>query len=286
MKTCEQRKSSAGLGPVSKPHKIKLVGMIDKPGEFLMIEKEELYCDFAYQRDKRNERKINNMALNWSWVLCNTLAIAIRRDVWYVLDGFSRKLAADKRDDIKKLPCMVYELEGREVEAIMFVRLNCDKTHVKSFNKFRALIFGKDETAVELEKLFQSTGHIAAYEGGIKSIECLMTIWKTFATNREIVKSIWPILAEVNHDCQINGQIFTSFYWTEIALRRMNMNKTLNVEPIRTFLIKKGGPFINSAITKEINICGFGGKKTLSNALIKHINKENFRGIAKIPLWM
>ena len=105
--------------------------MTDKPGTFEEIEKEELFVDPSYQLSRLNARKIIDMAAAWSWVRCGALTIAIREDNWWIIDGATRKLAADKRSDIKKLPCMVYDLgDSVPEESLSFVGINNSKTVV------------------------------------------------------------------------------------------------------------------------------------------------------------
>ena len=116
--------------------------VIDKPGEFYLIPKKDLFVDQEYQRMKINEQRINKFASNWSWIKCGVLTIAIRNDQWYVVDGQHRKLAADKRSDIKHLPCMVFELNDISEEAEAFVSINSSKTNVsgydnRKFNRYK-----------------------------------------------------------------------------------------------------------------------------------------------------
>ena len=255
--------------------------MIDKKGKFEEIEKEELYVDPDYQRSKWNSKKVIDMAARWSWVRCGALTVAIRDDKWWTIDGATRKLAADKRSDIKKLPCMVYDLDDSiPDEALSFVGINNSKTVVASHDRFRALIVGGDKCAVGLNGLFQSTGHKASVHGGIKTIACLMTIWKLYKKDEELLSEIWPLISDINQECQIRDAVVRSVFWTEVAARKQGM--TLNSNPFRIFLIRKGGEFINAEARREVAIVGRGGARIEANALIKIINKQRMQGVTKI----
>jgi hypothetical protein len=107
-------------------------------GEFVMIDKNELFVDHAYQRDKINEVRINAIASDWDWVMCGALSVSERDGKLWVMDGQHRKLAADKRSDIKMLPCMVFDLDSQQKEAGAFVGLNSQKTAVSSARTARA----------------------------------------------------------------------------------------------------------------------------------------------------
>lgn len=257
--------------------------VIDKPGEFNMIDKGELFVDPAYQRSKWNSQKVNCMAAAWSWVKCGTLIVAIRDDKWWTMDGATRKLAADKRSDIKKLPCMVYNLDDSiSQEALSFVGINNSRTVVASHDRFKALIVGGDKCATGLNELFKSTGHKAGIAGSIKTVACLMTIWKLYKKDTALLTSIWPLIADVNQECPIRDAVARGIYWAEVAA--IKSGTTLTNNPYRAFLIKRGGEFINAEIKREVTIIGRGGARIEANAVIKMLNKNKFKGVNKIKV--
>jgi hypothetical protein len=257
--------------------------MTDRCGKFYEIEKEELFIDPIYQRSKWNAKKVNAIAAAWSWVRCGTLTVAIRDNKWWVVDGATRKLAADTRSDIKKLPCMVHELaDSIADEALSFVGINNSKTTVASCDRFKALIVGREDSAVGLERLFQSTGHRAAMRGGIKSIACLMTIWNLYQRRPQLVTDLWPLIAAVNEECHIKDTVFKAIFWAETVVRKQNLS--LLQAPYRSFIVLLGGERINTEIKREAMIVGRGGMRVETNAFIKLINKKRIKGKEKIAL--
>jgi hypothetical protein len=251
-------------------------------GEFHWIDKEDLSVDHEYQRQKLNESRINEFASHWCWIKCGVLSIAIRNNEWYVVDGQHRKLAADKRSDVKKLPCMLFELEGIPKEARAFVDINTNKSAVASFDKFRALIVGEDETAVGLNELFKTTGHYAANSSAIKAITCLMTIWTLFKRDKASLINLWPLITDINEECQIDHRVIRSIWWAEKMLNKVN--RTLLEKRISAYLIESGGESIIAEIKRETHIIGQGGFRTETNALLKYINKGKASGKVKLPL--
>lgn len=276
-------KGSKVGAPIDKIKKYGWAKIKDKPGSFEWIDKSELFTDLQYQRSKRTEKKINDIASNWSWVTCGTLIVVIRDDKWWVVDGGTRKLAADKRSDIKKLPCMVYDLDDDlSQEAGAFVRINDSRTAVASHDRFKALIVYGDECAIGLNKLFESTGHKAGFHGGIKTIACLMTVWKLYKKDKQLLSDMWPLISDVNEECPVRDSVARSIFWAEFSARKSGL--TLAENPYRTYLIKAGGEYLNKEIRKEVAIVGRGGPRVEANALIKLINKQKTKGKAKIGL--
>lgn len=252
-----------------------------RPGEFHWIDKDDLSVDFTYQRDKLNNNRISEFASNWCWAKCGALSVAIRNNEWYVIDGQHRKLAADKRSDIQKLPCLIFELDGVSEEARAFVNINSSKTAIQSFDRFKAMIVGKDETAIGLNKLFESTGHRASKGSDIKDVCCLMLAWRLYGKDKDLFTDVWLLAAEINQECQIRDHVLRSLYYTEVAARKIKLSIVNG--PVRSFLIKMGGLSLGAMIKKEVNIVGLGGARVESNALIKAINKQKIKAF-KIPL--
>ena len=58
------------------------------PGEFLMIHKNELEVDPAYQRNRINQRRVDALTRTWDWIACGCLVVALRDDnKWFVMDS-------------------------------------------------------------------------------------------------------------------------------------------------------------------------------------------------------
>lgn len=268
----------------SKTSKVDMFNwkILDKPGEFMWIDKGELSVNHEYQREKISVWRVNEFAANWSWVKCGVLIVVIRNDEWFVVDGQHRKIGADKRSDIKKLPCMVYELETVAKEALAFVAINTSKSVVGSFDKFRALLVGKDETAIGMNDMLKATGHYYANSGGTKGVGCIMTIWGLYKRDKKLVKELWPLIADVNQGCAVTMEVVKSIYGAERQARIVK--QTLLTSPIRPFLIKCGGEYIGAELKKEVNITGMGGSRIIVNALIKLINKQRSLLKIKLPL--
>jgi hypothetical protein len=78
-------------------------------GTFMKINKHELIIDEVHQRE-RSQKRVKEIAENWSWELCGCLTIVRQSNGQFAVDdGGYRALAALKIDDIDDLPCLVFE---------------------------------------------------------------------------------------------------------------------------------------------------------------------------------
>ena len=128
---------------------------IDKPGKFMMIDKNELSVDHSYQRHDVYMDGIRKMAKEWSWVACGAISVAKRGDAYMVTDGQRRTLAAMLLQSIKELPCMVFDSEGVRDEAEKFLLPNRNRKPVSAFDKYRAQVMIGEATALSIQSALQ-----------------------------------------------------------------------------------------------------------------------------------
>lgn len=126
---------------------------IDSPGTFMLINKTDLAIDLRYQREANSRDRILNIAREFSWPAFGTVIVSMRPDGFFVIDGGHRVRASELRDDIVRVPCMVYEFETAEDEALAFVVLNSTSKNVSPYHKFKAKLFAGDPLAVRVQKL-------------------------------------------------------------------------------------------------------------------------------------
>jgi hypothetical protein len=244
----------------------------DEPGEFVWIDKAELYVDHAYQRGNINELRINEMAANWDWVLCGALSVSIRDDKWYVMDGQHRKLGADKRSDIKKLPCMVFNLNSQQHEASAFVGLNRQKTAINGVDHFKAMVVSGDEIAIRLKSVLDKSGYKITNNSGPKNISCIKAVWRLFSKNEKIFMSLWPLITAMTQTDQLIDILIRGIFNCEMKCN--TQQRSLTDEPYRGILIAAGGAMITAEIRREVGIVGFGGPRIECAAIIKWINRQ------------
>lgn len=129
----------------------------DKPGVFKQIPKLQLNIPTEYQREPLAS-KVSLITADFSWIAFGALVVALRDDAYWVIDGQHRLLAALRRSDIDKLPCIVFETESVEKEAQGFLDLNTKRKPVSSLARHRAMTAANDEVAVFVTKTLSDLG--------------------------------------------------------------------------------------------------------------------------------
>lgn len=128
---------------------------------------EALSVDHDYQRmieGRKSQRLIADIAENWDWQLCGPLIVSRRgsdgvADIGYfIIDGQHRHAAAELRADVPKLPCIVYDFDSIEYEALCFVKINSARQPISKIDQFHARIAAKEELAIKIKKAVTDAG--------------------------------------------------------------------------------------------------------------------------------
>lgn len=255
--------------------------MRNSPGEFLMIPKDELEVDHAYQRNNLNQRRIDMLCRSWDWIACGCLVVALRDDnKWFVLDGQHRKLAADMRSDIKALPCLVFETAGRRQEAVGFLAINQGRVGVGALDRYRAQLISGDKTAFAVEAMLKSTGHRAGHTASAKTVGCVQCLYRLCAEDQARFERLWPLLAELHPDDAMTDAVIRGLWQVDKWIE----SRSVTQSPYREKLLAIGGKGLNHEIRREIAVIGQGGTRVCACAIAKYLNKQRLPAHLKIEL--
>ena len=253
------------------------------PGEFLMIPKQELEVDHAYQRSQVNPRRVDALCRAWDWIACGCLVVALRDDnKWYVLDGQHRKLAADQRSDINELPCLVFETTGRREEALGFLAINQGRMVVGCLDRYKAQLLAGDPTAFALEKLVRSTGHRFGPKPSARTVSCVQCLYTLMQEERERCERLWPLLVELHPDGPMTDAVIKGLWVVDKWLGKEG--RTVTTSPYREKLVALGGEGLGHEIRREIALIGQGGVRINGCAIAKYLNKQRMPAHYKIQL--
>ena len=253
------------------------------PGEFLMIPKAELEVDHAYQRNKINQRRVDELSRTWDWIACGCLVVALRDDnKWFVMDGQHRKLAADLRADIQQLPCLVFETTSRRAEALGFLAINQGRMVVGCLDRYRAQLLAGDPTAFALETMVRSTGHRFGHTASARTVSCVQCLYSLMQEDRERCARLWPLLAELHPDGPMTDAVIKGLWVLDKWLAKED--RTVAAAPYREKLVALGGAGLNHEIRREIALIGQGGSRVNGCAIAKYLNKQRIPAHLKIKL--
>lgn len=251
------------------------------PGEFVMISKQELEVDSAYQRNRINQRRVDALARTWDWIACGCLVVALRDDnKWFVMDGQHRKLAADQRDDINELPCLVFETTNRREEAVSFLAINQGRVVVGSLDRYRAQLISGDKTAFAVEAMLKSTGHRAGETASARTVSCVQCLYNLANEDRARFERLWPLLAELHPDGPMTDMVIKGLWTVDKWLGERSVTET----PYREKLLVIGGKGLHHEIRREMAVIGQGGSRVAACAIAKHLNKQRLAMHQKIQL--
>ena len=283
MKTKDQmqteEKTPQGVDKVSR-YKWKIR---NEPGEFHMIPKGELNIDHSYQRNKINRKRVAEIARNWDYIACNTLAVSLREDnSWWVIDGQHRKLAADLRPDITTLPCLVFDAESVKDEALAFLAINTGKVGVAGLDRFRAMLRAGDPPAAGLNAVLESTGHKAGATGATKTVACIITLLTLYRESQDRFTRLWPLIADMHPASPVVDAVAKALWvvdkWLDETERRITES------PYREKCLALGGLSASALIRQEALVTGHGSTRTAGAAIAKWLNKQRLPKGLKVQI--
>jgi hypothetical protein len=253
----------------------------DEPGKFQMISKSVLRVDHDYQRDDLRRKRIDRIIREWSWVKFGVLLVALRKDgTRWVFDGQHRKLAADRRDDVDLLPCMVYQSEGKLEEAKYFLECQSDRSNVTALDTFKARLAQNDPVATAVDEMIRSSGYTISKSSGSKTVECVQALMDAVKQDADAAAFAWRLCVAIGENKSIHRDLFVGVFVVECHLKRRGLSllgkpygeKARSISP-KSYL---------ESIKASAGYHGAKNKKTIGEGIIKAINNR-LRGVNKIP---
>lgn len=253
----------------------------DLPGALEYIDKGKLMVDIAsYQRSYSDTRSLE-MARSWSWVALGAIIVARRPDgsLW-VVDGQHRLMAARRRSDVSKLPCVVFDVSDLASEAAGFVRSNTARKAMTMVDRFRAMIVSGDADAIFLRDLLATTGHIIAQGGGKttgKKVGCAALLLNLAAADKALVSEVWPVIAEIFRARPVHERVVSGVFYIAKATRGEVL------EPMwRAKLLRVGADALVEACGRASAFYAAGGSKVWATGIIEELNRGQRTNILRL----
>lgn len=250
----------------------------DSAGTLSFIDKTSLMVDRSYQRHE-NQDKVLRMARAWSHVACGAITVARRAEDsnYYVIDGQHRVLAARKRSDIQKLPCIIFDTESAMQEAGGFIDANTQRRNPMALEKWNAQLLRGDPATVFVNILLKQAGRTPSGAAGPNTVRCLARLLAAAQINKDALARIWPLIIDLCNGKVLHERILDGLFYIE---HRMPPSESLSDKRLYDRIIKVGyGELMNAAL-RAMAFYARGGTRTWATGILDAINKGLHKKIA------
>lgn len=240
-------------------------------GEFRLVPKEDLKVDHKYQRDA-NLTKVKRLASRLDWRGFGVLIVMRRASgALYVVEGQHRKLAADLRDDIDRVPCLIFDSTGAMAEAPIFILTNADRKPVSAVAKFKAAIVAKQPGALAVQALVDKTNRTISSNTGAVSIACVKLLVDYFeGSDGPIITKLWPLLIALCEGRAFHDRLVQSLVYID---KHLPEGESLTDKRWEDRLLKIGGASLAAAMTSAQAFYAKGGARVWASGVVNRINK-------------
>lgn len=242
--------------------------MDSTPGEFAMLEKNNLQIHPEYQRAK-NERQILRIAGQWSWVSLGVITVARRGGELWVIDGQHRVAAAKKRADIQLLPCIVFDSNTVKDDALAFLTTNIDRKPMSSHDKHRAKLVAGDEFSLLARRIMDSHGISLGNGGHARPMTFRAIGWaeKKAQDNPDRLDRVMGVLAEICQDAPMADRLAQGLWYMDA-----NIDGGIHGKRLRKRLKDIGGARLMQGANKAAGYFAKGGEKVYATGMLDVIN--------------
>lgn len=242
-------------------------------GRLVWLPKEMLHVDHTYQRKSISNTRVNEIASNWNWAALMVIGVCQRLDgTYWVYDGQHRVLASLKRDDIKELPCIVFNSAGIANEADTFVVTNTGRGAMRRLDKFNAQLVAGDKMALAVQELVESCDYrISGGGGGVGSIACVEALERGVRTDYKTAQVSFLMCATVANRHQFSAKLFNAVFYLEQHLQKHDLS--INVSNIREKLHSTDAAGLLAAIEESERYHRRNGARIGAQGLVQFINK-------------
>lgn len=261
------------VNPATGAIKVKQYGweLKDKPGYLVWLSKSELLVDHSYQRKAKHTRVLH-IAQKWSWLACGVIVVAKRKDEqrFYVVEGQHRVLAALKRSDIDRLPCLVFKTESAKEEAAGFYDANTGRRMPTSLEKWKAQLMRGDATTTFVDALIRQAGRVASNTTGPSDVRCLTALLRAADSDCEMLSRMWPLVVEVCQGQAMHERVFEGLLWLEA---RLPEGQSLTDKRWRERVTRVGFAGLLDAAQRAATFYARGGAKVWGLGMLEALNK-------------
>ena len=188
-----------------------------KPGRLIELRKGDIKIPHQYQRNLSRSRAAK-IAREFDWFQFGVLAVAQRNDPatgakeYFVVDGQHRLSAARQRADLDLLPCMLFDFEGAEHEAQIFVQNQLRRKPLVTRDLHKAELFAGGEFGAAARRAQDFIDTLQCEAIPLKSIRDLML------RKPEAFVRIAPLIPDLVGTATLRKDFIEAVVWLEDVL--------------------------------------------------------------------
>lgn len=250
--------------------------IVGKIGRDSLLNINELFLDYTYQRIHTSTRDVRDHARDFSWELFGKLIIADygitspKGQRYAVVDGGGRVASARLRggSDVEYLPCLIYDATPLEA-AEMYYHLNTDRKNPTSIEKFKAaLVFGEPD-AIAVDSILKKYDIVAKTGKKSHTIEAVVVCVNQYKQSPEdFVKTI-DILSDLCKDAPITQYLLMGTFY--IVQNAIDIENSERLQYLKKRMLKVGFNELNATTTMSSNKLGKGAR-VLAEVMLNRIN--------------
>ena len=264
-----ETKNAAFVGSTSKEDRYKWIKDHGAPGKMMWLDKDVLLTDHAYQREAVDNKKVDGLAATFSWPAFGVLVVAKRGEKYFIIDGQHRYLASKKRASVQKVPCIVFESDGKAFEARTFLDANTRRKPVSYAAKHKALLTAGDSDAKKIHKLVTDHGREISTRASDRTVSCVHALYSLLTSNPDALYRVWPLVMDLCIGRDVPEKVLSAVCYIE---KNIQEGESLADDRWRGRLMKIGVDKILAKMNGASLAFSRGGAKVWAMALVENLN--------------
>ena len=258
-----------------------------EPGTMILVDKDQLSISLDYQREATSRQSVLRIARNFDWAKFGVLIVSETKDGFYVMDGGHRLRAALLRDDVKSVPCVIFEMGSVSSEAAAFYGINNDRRVVTPYEKHKSALCSAQggipgfEMAVKADKIIRKHGY--EFTGSsAKLYECtaIITIYNMVRKNSTLADIAVDILAKIAEGLPLRNEELKGLFY----LLQNNPSIDFYGFPLDN-MASAGLEQVRKDIRQKVlMVSGNGNYIVMAAGMLKIINKGRSKNKVMIPV--
>lgn len=244
---------------------------LGEEGTFKWLDKNEIGIDTTYQREEVSRKKTLDIAKDFDWKLFGAVAVVRRPDgTLWAYDGGHRLRASQLRDDVQKIPCMIFSAADISEEAEIFVRSNTNVSNVSAYDLYKPDLARGLHDAIEAKRILAKHGYRATKSDERYGFQAIKTLRAMIKKDPICAEKVFDLGAEIADD----GEQVSAFFLRGLFYLAKNVEEDIFSGKWRSKLMLYSMQSINHAIRQEKHLIGKGGERIEAKAILDLLNKK------------